>query len=139
VRNIVFNFFYERDFVMSNDLDLVSEAVVGGGSEVKLGLDLIEVGSLGKMNVKALVALCNAEGLSINGKKDELVSRLTAKKNGKKNYSPRNTVCKICTARAVVKGTKKRPYQKGKVFVTRQIVCTGKHRHSYSDKRIEAV
>lgn len=84
-----------------------------------------------------LQALCRKEQLSPSGNKDELVDRLMLKKYGRSDrYYNTMTKCRICSSAVSVNGKKTEPMKDGRILVTRQIKCKGKHHHTYPLKDI---
>lgn len=122
------------------DNGLVNESIGGGGIEVPVSLATVEVEGLGGMNMAALQAICKAEGLTVAGKKDDLIKRLKIAKDGRTDrHVNAGTKCRICGMPTVVQGTHKAKMADGRTMVTRKMKCTGKHRHTYPLKKIEGV
>ena len=97
----------------------------------------VTIDQLAKLNLNELRHLCKEEGLEIGGKKMDLFKRLFVQKTGRSDtFSPANTKCKICNEPIKVMGTQKRQLSGGRILITRQIRCTGKHRHTYPLKEI---
>ena len=92
------------------------------------------------MNVKKindLRKLCKKLGLPAGGTKHDLTERLEANQNSRADrFGPGKLKCQICSMPAKVTGTRREPRDDGKVVITRQVVCTGKHRHTYPLKEV---
>ena len=82
--------------------------------------------------------LCRKEGVSAKGTKSELAKRLAVCRTSRsdKFIGGGRVKCKICNWPARVTGTSRKLLDGGKQLITRQIVCTGKHRHTYPLKEI---
>jgi len=101
------------------------------------GLAALTMEEVAEMNVADLKALCLAEALPVGGKRAELIKRLRTKKLGVSNrYAGSLTKCAVCGAAANVKGTRTETMKDGRVLVTRNMQCMGKHRHRYPLKEV---
>ena len=97
----------------------------------------VTIDQLAELNINELRNLCKEEGLEIGGKRTDLFKRLFVQKTGRSDtFSPANTRCRICSNPVKVMGTQKRQLTDGRTLITRQIRCTGKHRHTYPLKEI---
>jgi len=95
-------------------------------------LDEMTILDLKKMGVDKLRGCCKKEKVSAKGDKDDLIERLRPKvRRITKQYIEGVTVCGYCGADIGVRGTSKEPLANGRVRVTRQIKCRGKHGHKY--------
>ncbi|HUW18257.1 MAG TPA: hypothetical protein VMW16_03060 [Sedimentisphaerales bacterium] len=97
----------------------------------------VTIDQLAKLKINELRHLCEEEGLETGGKRMDLFKRLFVQKTGRSDtFSPANTKCRICNEPVKVTGTQRRQLTEGRTLVTRQIRCTGKHRHTYPLKEI---
>ena len=95
-------------------------------------LDEMTILDLQKMDVNKLRGRCKAAGLSGKGAKDALIERLRPRvRRITRRYIEGVTTCAYCPADIMVTGTDKQPMADGRVMVTRQIKCKGKHNHKY--------
>jgi len=103
----------------------------------QLKLADIEAGQIETLKVEHLRKLCKVEGIKISGKKGELVKRLLLKKSGQStSYTGQLTKCRICGSPVRVTGTNRKTLGDGRILVTRQIRCAGRHKHTYPLKEI---
>jgi membrane-bound inhibitor of C-type lysozyme len=84
--------------------------------------------------IDELRKMCQAKGLPADGTKKELVKRLTVATTASTNkFTGNGTLkCQICNLAVKIVNTKRKTLQDGRVLVTRQVKCTGKHGHTYS-------
>ena len=88
--------------------------------------------SLDELTLAQLRTACKENSLPAGGGKKDLRGRLRRHLFGSsEQHTPAMTKCRICGARASVAGTRKRRMADGRLMVTRQMRCHGKHRHSY--------
>lgn len=97
----------------------------------------VTIDQLAKLKINEMRRLCEEEGLETGGKKTDLFKRLFVQKTGRSDtFSPANTKCKICSEPVKVTRTQRQQLTDGRILVTRQVRCTGKHRHTYRLKEI---
>jgi len=79
--------------------------------------------------------------LGADGKSADIRERLTAAISGASGpqgkHTHGRTPCEICGKPARVTNTKRTKMADGRTLVTRQMKCTGKHKHTYPLKKIE--
>jgi len=108
--------------------DLVNQSISGGGINI------------GELTYPELKSMCKQQGLSGAGKKVDLIKRLTIAKEGNMaKHVHGRTKCRICGERTAVMGTSRKKMSDGRILVTRQMRCVGKHHHTYPLKMIEGV
>lgn len=88
--------------------------------------------------INDLRKLCKKLGLSAGGTKHDLAKRLEVEQHGRVDEVGGQRKCEICNMPAKVTGTSRTAMKdgSGRILITRQVVCTGKHRHTYPVKRI---
>ena len=97
----------------------------------------VTIDQLAKLNINELRHLCKEEGLETGGEKGVLLKRLIVQKTGRSDrFISTKTRCKICCEPAKVVSTRRRELSNGRILMTRQLRCTGKHRHTYPLKEI---
>lgn len=100
-------------------------------------LDEMTILDLQKMDADRLRGRCKTAGLSVKGKKDDLIERLRSRvRRITKRYIEGITTCAYCPADIMVTGTDKQPLADGRVLVVRQIKCKGRHHHKYPLKEV---
>jgi len=85
------------------------------------------------LNVNELKAECRAEKLPTTGDKQTLAKRVKVNKMGSatKFTGGGMVKCKICNMPAGVRKVIRKKMDDGRIMVTRQIRCTGRHGHTY--------
>lgn len=103
-----------------------------------IALKEITIEQLKKFNTNELRHLCKKERLETVGPKQVLFKRLLVQKTGRSDkFTPARTKCVICFEPVKVVRTQRKELADGCILVTRQVRCTGRHRHTYPLKEIE--
>lgn len=90
-----------------------------------------------RMDAKQLKKLCKEQGMATDGKREEFLNRVLAKRFGRTNrYVGAETRCQICAAEVRVTGTRTEAQGDGRSLVVRSIKCKGKHIHTYPLKEL---
>lgn len=93
---------------------------------------------LAQVNVKELRQLCREQDLPTAGRKADLVKRLQLVADGVAGrFTPARTICRMCGSAMRVMNTRRKRLKNGRILVTRQMTCSGRHRHSYPLKDVE--
>lgn len=120
---------------MSDDKGMVEQTT----TETVWNLASVAIAEIDEMPVDELKELSKIEGLPVTAKKRaELIRQLKTKKIGRDDrYSGRGqTKCCVCGAPVTVKGTIRTTLEDGRILVTRNVRCQGKHKHTYPLKDI---
>lgn len=87
------------------------------------------------MSAQKLSDLCKDEDLVQKGTKNDKIKRLFLKKYGiSDRYVNLMTKCRVCHHAVRVIGTDTKKLPDGRTFVTRNVKCIGRHRHTYPIK-----
>ncbi len=96
-----------------------------------------EKAELNDLTVTSLKEICIVRRVSAAGKKAELVDRIMKSQGAiTDRWVQGLTVCKVCRQKVTVRKTSKSPLSEGRTLITRNVRCTGRHRHRYPLKEV---
>jgi len=99
---------------------------------------------LNEKTINELRAMCKERDLPVHGNKQRIIGRLSTAEKPQPGRSERYvgaglTLCNICRAAVRVRSTQRTPMEDGRVLLTRNVICSGKHHHRYPLKEIVPV